>query len=132
MAREELADGRSPQPDLALPRLAMKHLGMHIGGEDNSPLAKRPWLSDIEAHSAPLLACYRWVAEPEAGGSVGVDLYVSRSGGAAEVRAMRQKLGGTAFEDCMRGAWASVPFHAPERPTVLSYSLLFELEDVEH
>lgn len=123
-----LLDGRQPDPAGALPRLTYRHLGMHIGGPDNSSEAKRPWLADIEAGAEGLLSCYQLVETPERGGSYGVDLYVDKQG-TVEVRASRQKLGGEDFDACMKRAFAEVPFHRPKVPTVLSYSVLFTLSD---
>jgi len=128
-ARELLADDREPQPERALPGLEFTHLGMHIGGESNSPESKQPWLRAIEAGEIPILQCYRLVDKPMKGGSYGVDLYVGRKGGAPEVRGSRQKLGGKAFDECMRKAFLKLNFTRPERPTVLSYSLLFRLKE---
>lgn len=123
-----LLDEREPDPSRALPRLSYSHLGMHIGGDSNSAEAKRPWFAGIEAGESKLLRCYRHVYEPESGGSFGVDLYVGRKGGAPEVRGSRQKIGGAEFESCMKEAFEALNFQKPARPTVLSYSLLFELE----
>ena len=128
-ASTELEDDREPDPSKSLPELSFSHLGMHIGGESNSPESKRPWLKGIEAGQEDLLRCYRYVEEPESGGSYGVDLYVGRSGGAPEVRASRQKIGGEKFDACMKQAFEKLNFQKPERPTVLSYSLLFSLDD---
>lgn len=124
-----LIDEREPEPEAALPRLSYKHLGMHIGGESNSTESKRPWFNDIERHEEAILSCYRFVSEPRKGGSYGVDLYVSTKGGSPSVRGSRQKLGGEEFDGCMRQAFLGVDFHRPERPTVLSYSIFFELQE---
>jgi hypothetical protein len=120
-----LEDGREPEPQKSLPKLSFSHLGMHIGGESNSPESKRPWLEGIDAGEERLLLCYRLVNEPESGGSYGVDLYVGKNGGAPEVRGSRQKIGGEEFDACMKQAFEHLNFKKPERPTVLSYSLLF-------
>ena len=127
--RLKLEDNREPDPSKSLPELSFSHLGMHIGGESNSPESKRPWFKGIEAGQDDLLRCYRYVEEPESGGSYGVDLYVGRSGGAPEVRGSRQKIGGEKFDACMKQAFEKLNFQKPERPTVLSYSLLFSLGD---
>jgi hypothetical protein len=100
---------------------------MHIGGESNDPESKKPWLDAIEAGDDALMRCYRLVRDPMKGGSFGVDLYVSTSGGAPDVRATRQKIGDDDFETCMKQAFSALRFHEPERPTVLSYSILFEM-----
>ena len=122
-----LEDGRKGDPSRALPRLSFRHLGMHIGGGPNDAESKRPWLRAIEAGSIELLSCYVHVQQPEQGGSYGVDLYVGKAGGAPEVRDSRQKLGDEQFDNCMRAAFTSLQFLASEQPTVLSYSLLFEM-----
>ncbi len=101
---------------------------MHIGGESNSAESKRPFLRAIEAAEVEFLRCYRLVHAPLKGGTFGADLFVPAAGGQPEVRAVRQKLGGAEFERCMARALERVRFSARARPTVLSYSLRFELE----
>lgn len=123
-----LADDREPDPSGALPELSYQHLGMHIGGEPNDADSKKPWLDAIERGEEGLMRCYRLVDQPMKGGSVGVDLYVTTRGGSPEVRATRQKMGGDDFEACMKKAFEALSFHAPERPTVVSYSILFQME----
>jgi len=123
-----LLDDRQPDLAAALPELTFKHLGMHIGGESNSPESKQPYLHAIEGKSEALLRCYHWVDNPVQGGSFGVDLYVSSAGGAPEVRGVRTKLGGDALVQCMTAAFLSMEFSRSPRPTMLSYSLLFALE----
>ena len=51
-----------------------------------------------------------------------------RQGGKPEVRGMRQKLGGSEFEGCMKEALLGVDFHKPVRPTVFSYSMRFDVK----
>lgn len=123
-----LEDGRKPEPTRALPRVSTRHLGMHIGGEDNSPEAKAPYLSALAGGESGFLRCYRQVDEPMDGGTFGADLYVGAGGGAPEVRAIRQKLGDAEFEGCMKAALRQVSFRQQSRPTVLSYSLRFEVQ----
>jgi hypothetical protein len=101
---------------------------MHIGGGANDADSKKPWLQDIESATIPILRCYRRVRNPGAGGSYGIDLYVGRGGGSPEIRGSRQKIGDEDFDACMQEAFRSIRFHSPERPTVVSYSLLFQLE----
>lgn len=123
-----LEDGRGPDPSRALPALSMRHIGMHIGGESNTSEAKKPWLLAIEKQTTALLKCYRWVNEPLAGGTVGVDLYVTAQGGSPEVRKTRQRLGGDEFDACIRAAFQRAKFPAPKKPTVLSYSLRYDVQ----
>jgi hypothetical protein len=123
-----LEDGRAPDLARALPRFQIRHLGMHIGGESNSDASKQPWLRAIERQEVALLRCYRLVTQPAVGGTLGVDLFVTSSGGGPEVRKVRQKLGDDSFESCVRSAFEGVRFARPERPTVLSYSLRFDIQ----
>jgi len=105
----------------------MRHIGMHIGGEANTDEAKKPWLLAIERQELALLKCYRLVSSPLAGGTVGVDLYVTAQGGNPEVRKTRQRLGGDEFDVCIRSAFQRTKFPAPKKPTVLSYSLRYDV-----
>jgi hypothetical protein len=123
-----LQDGRQGDPAHSLPRLSFQHLGMHIGGGANDAESKKPWLRDIEAASVPILECYKKVRDPLVGGSYGIDLYVEREGGSPDIRGSRQKIGAEEFDACMKAAFRSIQFHRPERPTVVSYSLLFQLD----
>jgi hypothetical protein len=123
-----LEDGRGPEPSRALPKLTMRHLGMHIGGESNTDEAKRPWLAAIQRSEEAIFACYRFVQKPLDGGTVGIDLYVGKAGGHPEVRKTRQRIGGDEFDTCIREAFSRIRFAPPERPTVLSYSLRFEMK----
>lgn len=102
---------------------------MHIGGEANAPENKARWFADIESQSDAILRCYRFVEVPGSEGSLGLDLYVSAAGGAPEIRAIRQKLGPEGLSECMRAAFSRIAFHRPGRPTVISYSLFFEIEE---
>ncbi len=123
-----LIDSREPDPKRGLPELSFRHLGMHIGGESNSPKSKAPFLSAISEQEEAILNCYRLVDRPGKPGSFGLDLFVGRQGGAPEIRGVRQKIGDESFVACMRSAFLRVEFEKPERPTVLSYSLLFVLD----
>jgi hypothetical protein len=102
---------------------------MHIGGGTNSAEEKAPFLRVLEAGEAAYLRCYRLVKEPLLGGTFGVDLLVTRSSRQAELRGVRQRLGGADFEDCMRAALGALSFEPPPAPTMLSYSFRFEVRD---
>ncbi len=122
-------DGRRPEPKRGLPEIRVRHIGMHIGGGPNDGETKRPFLRAIEARNERFLGCYRQVDRPMAGGTYGVDLYVGRRGKSPEVRGARQRLGDSDFESCMNDAFRSVDFEPPGKPTVLSYSLRFDVID---
>ncbi len=123
-----LIDERPPDPERALPELSFEHLGMHIGGESNSEESKRPLLQAIAEQEEAYLLCYRLVEQPAKGGSFGLDLLIKSNGGTPEVQTVRQKLGGEPFVQCMTSAFSKVNFRPLERPTMVSYSLLFVLE----
>jgi hypothetical protein len=122
-------DGREPNPQAALPEVTVRHIGLHIGGGPNDEPTRRPVLRAIEKNQQRFLWCYRQVERPLLGGVFGVDLYVGSRGGAPEVRSTRQKLGSDGFEGCMVAAFREVSFPKPPRPTVLSYSLRFDVSD---
>ncbi len=123
-----LEDSREPDPSRALPAVSTRHIGMHIGGEPNTPEAKRPFLTAFERAETGFLFCYRHVERPMRGGTFGVDLYVPTRGGHPEVRAVRQRLGDESFENCMVHAFEQISLPPQERPTMLSYSLRFDVK----
>lgn len=122
-----LLDERAPDPAHALPRLSLKHVGLHVGGGTGSTDERAKLLDALEQREVRLLECYRLVDRPGVGGTFGADLYVAASGGHPEIRALRHKLGGQGFEGCMTGALASVAFGPQPRAIVVSYSLRFEI-----
>lgn len=124
-----LLDAREPDPSKSLPEISIRHIGMHIGGGTNTPEEKKPFLGALEANETPLLGCYRFVDKPLSGGTFGADLFVEKAGGHPVVRGTRHKLGGEEFDACMRRALGGVKFPVIERPTVLSYSLRFDVKN---
>jgi hypothetical protein len=103
---------------------------MHIGGGPNDATSKAPFKRAIEPHFEQFLACYREVEEPLKGGTFGVDLLVGREGGGAELRQPRTGMRGQAFRDCMLKALNAIEFERPPKgPTVVSYSVKFEVRD---
>lgn len=127
--RRAPVDGRQPDPSRSLPEIRVRHIGLHVGGGPNDEATRRPILRAIEAHERRFLGCYRQVDRPLRGGIYGIDLYVAGRGGSPEVRATRQKLGSEAFDACMQGAFREVRLPRPPRPTVVSYSLRFDVLD---
>lgn len=122
---ETRPDAGPPAP--SLPEVSVHNVGLHIGGGPNDDASKRPFREAIEPHFDDFLKCYRQVERPEKGGTFGVDLYVGRHGGKPEVRQPRTIMKGKAFRDCMLQVFSSIEFHRPEKPTVISYSLRFEI-----
>jgi len=122
-----LVDDRAADEAHALPRLSVKHLGLHVGGGSGSEDERTALLKALERGQLPVLDCYRLVERPGTSGTFGADLFVAAAGGRPEVRAVRHKLGGPEFEACMASALGKVNFGPQVRPLVVSYSLRFEL-----
>jgi hypothetical protein len=122
-----LLDERAADPAHALPRLSYKNVGLHVGGGTGSADERQALLAALGQGEQAVLKCYGRVERPPAGGTFGSDLYVPAAGGHPEVRALRQKLGGLDFEECMMKALEAVRFGPQARPLVISYSIRFEL-----
>ncbi len=121
----------SPPPPAgtpALPAVTVKNVGLHVGGGPNDATFKAPLLKAIEQRFPDLLRCYRLVSDPGTGGTFGLDLHIERTGGKARVAQPRTALGDDTFKDCMVAAFESVSFPQLARPTVISYSLRFNVE----
>ena len=84
---------------------------MHIGGGENTPAEKRPWLEDLAQAESKLLACHVLASQPLKGGVIGVEYYVGIAGGSNE-----------AFE--------FIQFHQPRQPTVVSCAFRFSWRDL--
>jgi len=119
-----------PDPTRSLPEVTVRNVGLHIGGESNDPASKEPFQRAVAARFEAFLTCYRQVAEPDKGGTFGVDLLIKREGGQAEVRQPRTSMKGDEFRECVVEVFKSVVFDRPAKgPTVISYSLKFEVRD---
>ncbi len=128
-----LPGGEEPTPDKALPELRVEPLGMHVGGGKNSPEEKAPFHRAIEQRFPAFLECYRLAEEPWSGGSFGIDIKISRAGGAPTVEQPRTRIRGAGFQECMVAAFGKVQFEKPKAgPTVISYSVLFTLGKGKH
>jgi hypothetical protein len=123
-----LPGGEEPTPDKALPELTVEALGMHVGGGKNDAEEKAPFHGALERQFPAFLDCYRLADDPWAGGSFGIDLKISRAGGAPQLEQPRTKIRGRGFQDCMLAAFSKTQFEKPKAgPTVISYSVRFTL-----
>ena len=111
-----------------MPLVAVKSVGMHIGGGPNDAAGKAPFEKAIEQHFPDFLRCYRLVTEPGKSGTFGVDLHIDRGGGKPHVEQPRTGLGNEPFKACMVSAFEGVEFPALKKPSVVSYSLRFTVE----
>ena len=118
----------SGQPPPPLPEVVVESVGMHIGGGQNDEAEKAPFKAAIEPHFADFRRCYVHIEQPGKGGTFGVDLFVDRDGGNAEVRQPRTGMVGEKFRSCVVDVFRSIDFERPRKgPTVLSYSLRFSV-----
>ncbi|MGC4095224.1 MAG: hypothetical protein QM756_46345 [Polyangiaceae bacterium] len=108
--------------------MAVKSVGMHIGGGPNDAAGKAPFEKAIEQRFPEFLRCYRLVTEPGKGGTFGVDLHIERGGGKPRVEQPRSALGTEPFRACMLSVFESVDFPPLKKPSVVSYSLRFSVE----
>lgn len=115
------------EPPGKLPEVTVENIGLHIGGGPNDDASKEPYRKAIEPHFDDFRACYVKVAEPDKGGTFGVDLHLGRNGGKPEVRQPRTGMKGKDFRDCVIGVFSNIEFPPPHKPVVFSYSLRFKV-----
>jgi hypothetical protein len=116
------------QPATPLPEVVVESVGMHIGGGKNDEAEKAPFKSAIEPHFPEFRRCYQHTEQPGKGGTFGVDLFIDRDGGKAEVRQPRTGMSGEKFRNCVVEVFKSIDFERPRAgPTVISYSLRFSV-----
>ena len=125
-----LKDDRLSNGQDFLPELSLRSIGMHIGGGENTPAEKRPWLEDLAQAESKLLACHLLTSQPLKGGVIGVEYYVGKAGGSAEIRSVRHKLGAEDYAQCLNEAFEFIQFHQPRQPTVVSCAFRFSWRDL--
>lgn len=114
-------------PEVALPDVEVKNIGMHIGGGPNDAKTKAPIRQAVTSHYDQLRACYAKVVEPAREVTFGVDIRIDRKGGKAKITNPRSGFKGDDATQCMLAVFEEVEFpHPPSRaPTMVSYSLRF-------
>lgn len=107
-------------------QVRLKTVGLHIGGGPNDDATRDPLIALFESQFPALTRCAEQI-EPrlDSPGSFGIDLYVGPSGGIAEARQVRTRLGPEGFRECVKRVLTGLDFPAPKRPLVISYSLAF-------
>jgi hypothetical protein len=110
-------------------KVAVSNLGLHVGGGPNDDATKALYAEPISGHFDAFRRCYRHALNPEQPASVGVDLLIPARGGTASVKDFRTKIRGDDFEKCAKQVFRQVEFPRGERPTMISYSLLFTSQD---
>ncbi len=122
--QESLEDERESQGDDSLPELSVRSIGMHIGGGENTPAEKKPWLLDLEQAEGAVLSCQKYARKPLEPGVIRLEYLVGKEGGAAEIRSVSQRIGDEKYAACVRDAYQQVVFHRPKVPTVVSCAFL--------
>lgn len=107
-------------------RVEVKQLGLHIGGGPNTEEAHARYSRPIQRRFGELERCYAQAQPTQKNASFGVDLLVPSRGGLAKIKDYRTVLGGKDFHLCVLGVFGSIEFPAPEKATVVSYSVLFK------
>jgi hypothetical protein len=107
--------------------VALKSIGLHIGGATNDDETRAPFLRVLESSFDELRACYADLGGTHRSQSFGVDVFIPKSGAPTKVKEVRTRLGDDTFRTCVVGAFERLEFEAPPRgPTMLSYSVRFD------
>jgi len=136
-ASEEAASAtvEAEQPDSDAPTdeenpvprdVVVTHMGLHIGGGPNNDASHARYSGPIERSFDEFRRCHLLAEDRTRKASFGVDLLIDTKGGRAKIKDYRTSLKGKDFHLCVLGVFGGVSFPAPERPTVVSYSILFK------
>lgn len=124
-ARDDAAE-KAPVPSDVEPDTGLRTVGLHVGGGPNDDTTRAKFIAPIERQFEAMLRCHTLAENRERNASVGVDLLIPTRGGRAELKDLRTALRGDQFDDCIRKAFLAVQFPRIQRPTMISYSMLFE------
>lgn len=113
-------------PPSELPPVAVKNIGMHIGGGPNDDVTKAPIKRSVAPHFDAMRACFTKVTDQTKTGDVSLDLKIDKAGGKVEIQKFKSALKGEGFEECIREAFLAIDFEKPKTgTTIVSYSLRF-------
>jgi hypothetical protein len=130
-SKAEPAEASSPEPSVGAatdvaPDASLRTIGLHVGGGPNDDATHAKFIAPIEKHFDSLLRCHALADRRDRNASVGVDLLVPVRGGKADLKDLRSALDSEKFQACIRAAFEQVSFPSVSRPTMISYSMLFE------
>lgn len=110
-----------------IPKVAVKNIGMHIGGGPNDDVTKAPIKRSVEPHFDAFRRCFAKVDDPAKGGDFGVDVLIEANGGKAKITHPRTSLKGEGFSTCVVGVFEAIEFLKPKgsKKTMVSYSIRF-------
>jgi hypothetical protein len=115
-----------PASDAPLPDVEITNIGMHIGGEKNTPEQKKPIRDAVQKHYDELRRCYAEEQNPDATITFGVDILISRPGGLARITHPRSGFGRKSVTNCMVGVFEKIEFPSAGKPMMVSFSLRFK------
>jgi hypothetical protein len=117
----------APAEDAPIPKVKVKNIGIHIGGESNDDVSKEPIKRSVEPHFDAFRRCFAKVEDPKKGGDFGVDVLIEANGGKAKITHPRTALKGEGFEACVLEVFKAIEFLKPKggKKTMVSYSIRF-------
>lgn len=132
------AEPKGPAPELtpvvpsgpSLPEVSVRTIGLHVGGGPNDPAGRAPFIEALEGRFPELLRCYREIgADASSGGTFGADIHIDPKGAPVRVDRVRTAIGGDELKACVVAVLETAAFQAVKRPTVVSYSIRFDVSD---
>jgi hypothetical protein len=121
------AAAAAPAEEAPIPKVKVKNIGMHIGGESNDNVSKEPIKRSVEPHFDAFKRCFAKVEDQTKGGDFGVDVLIEGNGGKAKITHPRTALKGEGFAACMVTVFEAIEFLKPKggKKTMVSYSIRF-------
>lgn len=121
------SDAVAPTSEQPIPNdVSVRHYGLHIGGAKDIEGIKDSYLKPIERHFDEFRRCHALAKNRGLKASFGVDLLLSPAGGIPKVKDYRTLIKGKDFQACALAVFAQVRWPLPEKPTIISYSVLFK------
>ena len=110
-----------------LPDVEVTNIGMHIGGEANTPAQKQPIREAVHRHYDDFRRCYGKLDSPPKEATFGVDMRIEKDGGRAKISNPRNTFEDNALTPCFIAVFESVEFPKPKKPVaqIVSFSLRF-------
>ena len=122
------ADVEDPEPlSGPIPNVAVRNIGMHIGGGPNDSTTKGPIRAAVRPHYDDFRRCYGKIDKPAREITFGVDIRIHRKGGFAKISNPRSGFKGRRASTCMLEVFEGIEFTRPPsgKPTNVSFSLGF-------
>jgi len=124
---EPAASASAAPDDGPLPDVEVTNIGMHIGGEENTPAQKKPIREAVHKHYDDFRRCYGKLASPPKEATFGVDMRIPRNGGLAKISNPRNTFDDDSITPCLIGVFEAIEFPKPKKgiAQMVSFSLRF-------